>query len=41
LWRLWRYGGEVWRSGRGAGTEAWRSEGRGGPEVRSEGLEGV
>src|SRR2546430_1212136 len=43
-WRLLGYGGEVWRSGRCAGMEGWRSEGRrryGGEVWRSGGRVGM
>jgi hypothetical protein len=34
VWRLWRYGGEVWRSGGCVGMEVWRA-------CKYGGLEGV
>jgi hypothetical protein len=33
VWRLCRYGGDVWRSGERVGLEVWRSGGRVGMEV--------
>jgi hypothetical protein len=33
VWRLWRHGGEVWRSGGRVGMEVWRACRHAGKEV--------